>query len=59
MWTFTEIMSHKVGPNNRLEVEVLWDNGDVFWEPLANIRKDDPITLTKYAKNKNLLNQRG
>ena len=59
MWTFTEIMSHKVGPNNRLEVEVLWDNGDISWELLTNIRKDDPITLAKYAKDKNLLNQRG
>ena len=58
-YTFTEILSHKKGPNNRLELEILWDNGDVSWEPLANVRKDDPVTLAKYAKDNNLLNQRG
>ena len=58
-YTFSEILSHKKGPNNRLELEILWDNGDVSWEPLANVRKDDPITLAKYAKDNNLLNQRG
>ena len=45
--------------NGKIEVEILWDNGEVSWEPLAVVRKDDPITLAGYAKDRKLLEQRG
>ena len=59
MWTFEKILQHRTGDHGRLEVQVLWDNGEVSWEPLAALRKDDPITLAKYARDRKLLEQRG
>ena len=45
--------------NSKIEVEVLWDNGETSWEPLAVIRKDDPVTLAKCARDRKLQDQRG
>ena len=35
------------------------DNGDITWEPLNGLRKDDPVTLAKYAHEKGITNERG
>ena len=40
-------------------MEVLWDNGETSWEPLAVIGKDDLVTLAKCAKDRKLEQQRG
>ena len=45
--------------NNQVQVKIQWDNGDVTWEPLNNLRKDDPVTLAKYAHKKGITNKRG
>ena len=48
-----------MGPYGRTEVQILWDIDEVTWEPVEVIRKDDPITVAKYAKDKHLTEQRG
>ena len=45
--------------NGKVEIEILWDNGEVSWEPLVMMRKDDPVTVAAYARDRKLLNQRG
>ena len=57
--TFTKILDHRSGYQGRTEVQVQWDTDEVTWEPLAWIRKDDPITTAKYAQEKKLTEQRG
>ncbi len=59
-WDFDKVLDHR--PCNRddcytnIEVLVHWV-GDYkpSWEPMENIRKDDPVTLAKYAEENNLL----
>ena len=58
-WTFSKVLNHRTVENGKIEVEVLWDNGETSWEPLAVLRKDDPVTLAAYAKERKLLEQRG
>ena len=58
-FTFSKILNHRTGPQGRIEVEVLWDTNEATWEPLTTIRKDDPLTVAKYAKDRCLLEQRG
>ena len=48
LWTFSTVLDHKT-ENNQVHVKIQWDNGDVTWEPLNSLRKDDPVTLAKYA----------
>ena len=40
-------------------VKVRWDTGDITWEPLDNLKKDDPLTLAQYAKDKDLTLESG
>ena len=40
-------------------VKVRWDTGDVTWEPLDNLKTDDPLTLTQSAKDKDLTQESG
>ena len=58
LWSFKKVLSHK-HVEGKAMVELLWDNGDVSWEPVNVIRKDDPVTLATYAKEKGLDNTRG
>eukprot|EP00957_Ditylum_brightwellii_P066057 5010790-Ditylum_brightwellii.AAC.1 len=59
MWTFSEILNHRTEDKCKIKVEVLWDNGETSWEPLAMLRKDDPVIIAAYAKERKLLEQRG
>ena len=59
MWTFSKILNHRTVNKGKIEVEVLWDNGETSWEPLAMMQKDDPVTIAAYAKDRKLLEQRG
>ena len=47
--TFKKILDHQSRYQGRTEVQVQWDTDEVTWEPLALVRKDDPITTAKYA----------
>ena len=58
-WKFKKILNHRTVNNGRIEVEILWDNGETSWEPLSVIRKDDPVTVAEYAKEKQLTNKKG
>ena len=49
LFRFRDIVAHQ-GP---LEVE--WESGEVTYEPLTLISKDDPITCAVYAKKHDLL----
>eukprot|EP00957_Ditylum_brightwellii_P182755 13920179-Ditylum_brightwellii.AAC.1 len=53
------MLDHRTITNKKIEVEVLCDNGETSWEPLAVLREDDPVTLAGYAKARKLLEQRG
>jgi hypothetical protein len=51
---FTEVKGHrKIG--NIWEVLMKWEDNTETWELLSSVKKDDPVTLAKYAKENNLL----
>ena len=58
VWSFKRVLSHKK-EGNQIFVEILWDNNEVTWEPLSVMRRDDPITLAKYAKDQQIENKQG
>ena len=58
LWTFNTVLDHKT-ENNQVHVKIQWDNNDVTWEPLNSLRKDDPVTLAKYAHEKGITNECG
>ena len=53
LFKFRDIVAHQ-GP---LEVE--WESGEVTYEPLTLISKDDPINCAVYAKKHDLLDTTG
>ena len=59
-WTFSEILNHRKNYNEEgkplIEVLVKWDTGEPTWEPLNNMKADDPVTIAAYAKEKELQN---
>ena len=59
IWMFSKVLNHCVVNKGKIGVEILWDNGETSWEPLSVMRKDDPVTLAGYAKERKLLEQRG
>ena len=54
LWVFEWILNHQTTDHDRVKVKVLWDNGETLLEPLAVIRKDDLVTLAKYARDQKL-----
>ena len=40
-------------------IRVEWENGEITYEPLDIIAKDDPVSCAMYAKKNNLLNEPG
>ena len=46
-------MDHRNNPsrgNGKIDVLIKWDNyKEMTWEPMEVIKKDDPVTLAKYA----------
>ena len=58
LWTFSMVLDHKT-ENNQVHVKIQWDNGDVTWKPLNSLRKDNPVTLAKYAHNNGITNECG
>eukprot|EP00957_Ditylum_brightwellii_P169028 12865938-Ditylum_brightwellii.AAC.1 len=57
LWTFSKVLNYRVEDKGKIEDEILWDNGETSWEPLRVMRKDDPISLAGYAKERKLLEQ--
>ena len=67
LFLFSEVSDHK-GPlkhgdpeykGSSYNVKVHWENGEVTWEPLDEMIKDDPVTLANYAKKCGLLDTPG
>ena len=61
LFKFRDIVAHQ-GPlestdpeGSKYNVMVEWESGEVTYEPLALISKDDPITCAVYAKKHDLL----
>ena len=66
-WIYKAIIGHE-GPlgtshpkykGSEYNVLVQWEDGSETFEPLAVIKKDDPVTCAAYAKDNNLLDTRG
>ena len=67
LFKFRDIVAHQ-GPlestdpdqkGSKYNVMVEWESGEVTYEPLALISKDDPITCVVYAKKHDLLDTTG
>ena len=67
LWKFRKILGHQ-GPlthrhkdykNSIYNVEVEWENGEITFVPLDQMKKDDPVTLTAYAREHGLLDTPG
>ena len=58
LWTFSDIINHRT-TKGKIEIEIKWDTGEVTWEPMAEIRKTDPVTIARYAKDNELSDKPG
>ena len=67
LFRFKAIIGHQ-GPlkdgdpgykGSRYNVQVEWETGEITYEPLSIIARDDPITCAVYAKKHDLLDQQG
>ena len=56
-WNFRRIMGHKrdLKAREKPQVQILWENGEVTFEPITEFYKDNPWVLAEYAKEKGLL----
>eukprot|EP00957_Ditylum_brightwellii_P195193 14871705-Ditylum_brightwellii.AAC.1 len=59
LWTFSKVLNHCIEEKGKIEVAILWYDGETSWEPLSVMRKDDPVKLAGYAKEHKLLEQQG
>ena len=67
LFKFRDIVAHQGPPEptdpnhkgSKYNVMVEWESGEVTYEPLTLISKDDPITCADYAKKHDLLDTRG
>jgi hypothetical protein len=67
LWKFRAITAHQ-GPlapgdhdwkGSTYNVQVEWETGEITYEPLSLMAKDDPVTCAAYAKENNLLDTPG
>ena len=66
-WIYKDIIGHEgpltpKDPNYKgctYNVLVQWEDGSETYEPLTIIKKDDPVTCAKYAKENGLLDKTG
>jgi hypothetical protein len=72
VWKFREILDHK-GPikpsdkeykGSRFNLQVLWETGEITWEPLTTTQRDgvyeaDPVTVAIYADKHKLIDTPG
>ena len=50
---------HKDYKGSSYNIRVEWENGEITYEPLDIIAKDDPVTCAIYARKNNLLHLPG
>ena len=58
LWGFEKILRHKVTKQGK-ELQILWDTGEITWEPLPLIRKSDPVSVMEYVYEHNLQDKLG
>ena len=58
LWIFSEILAHRK-TKGKVELQIRWDTWGFTWERMSEIRKTDPVTIAKYAKDKNLSDEPG
>ena len=56
---FKSILDHWKTKNNKYEIQILWESGEITWEPMHVIKECDPVTLSKYAHESNMIDKRG
>ena len=56
--SYKDILDHRK-KRGKIEVQVQWDDGDITWESLKEMKLADMMTLAKYAHDNNLINQPG
>jgi hypothetical protein len=61
-WTFEKILKHRTSKDpqrkGRLDVLIKWQGyEDPSWEPIEVIKKDDPVSLAKYAEDNDLIDK--
>jgi len=56
-WNFRKIIGHKTGqPRKEIpEILILWESGEITYEPITEICNADPYLVAEYALEKNLL----
>ncbi|MEL6803635.1 MAG: reverse transcriptase domain-containing protein, partial [Bacteroidota bacterium] len=59
LWIFEWILDHKRHSKHKWQVLVLWDTGEETWEPLGPMRESDPVTVARYALEKQLTGLNG
>ena len=59
--SFWDITDHRLikGSNSSYEVLVNWEHGSVTWETMSLVRRHDPIYLSKYALDNDLIDKPG
>ena len=57
LFSFWDITDHRLIKefNSSYEVLVNWKYGSITWEPVSVMRRDDPIYITKYAHDNELI----
>ena len=58
-WNFRKIVGHKTGQTKREipEILILWESGEITYEPITEICKADAYLVAEYALEKKLLDQ--
>jgi hypothetical protein len=59
-WSFQDILSHRRSKDKKrkgkMDLLIKWEEFDEpCWEPMEIFKKDDPVTLARYARDHNLL----
>ena len=58
MYKIDAIVGHRTIDGKR-QLRVKWASGEVTWQPFAEIFTDDPVSVSLYARENNLLDQDG
>ena len=58
-YRLVSIHGHRRKQNRQWEVKVEWASGKILWHNMNTIFRDDPVTLSMYARKHNLLSTDG
>ncbi|KAL7490750.1 hypothetical protein ACHAWT_000281, partial [Skeletonema menzelii] len=56
-WNFRKIIGHKrdLRSREKPQIQVLWESGEITFEPITEFYKDEPWLLAEYAAEKGLI----